>query len=207
MRLKRGDKRDENRMFKKLTLGVSALALVGLTAPALAESDTITVSVTVGTIVDLTVTDATAALSSSITTATDATADGASEVGAFKVQANDSYSLSIAPTSTWTPTNIDSALGTLVKFTGVTDTTQYMGGELFITSGGTTTDWTSSGTGAGTVGIGSNSAGTKSWTLGAIFQPQYAGDDDTDSGAGTDGFIAPAQDYTTTATVTVTASS
>ena len=194
-------------MLKKLTAGVAALAFVGMAAPAMAESGTITVSVTVGTIVDLTITDNTAGLSSSITTAADNTGSASGEVGGFQVQANNTYDVSIAPTSTWNANGLDNTLGTLVKFTGVTDTTQYMGGELFIVSGGTTTSWTNSGAGAGTVGLTSQAAGTKSWTLGAVFQPQYAGDDDNDSGAGTAGFIAPAQDYTTTATVTVSASS
>jgi|GEM_PF-4267861 len=191
-------------MFKKLTTGAAALALVGLTAPALADdtSDnegTITVSVTVDSIVVLTIDDNAAGINTISNLDSSDNTTGSSELAGFTVQANVGYDVDVS-TDTWTPTALGSS-DVHVKFETSSDSS-YMGGNIYLVNpSGTEVAWDATNGDVSSTG----SAGTDEWDLGAIFMPDYAGTS-SDSGAGTDGLIAPEGDYSATATVTVSES-
>jgi hypothetical protein len=204
-------------MFKLITAGIATLTALGLSGHAWASDDTsdnsgtITVSVTVESLVTVTIDDNSAGLTSNSLEQSNNTTDmtASAQRAAFTVRANNNYDISVTPGATWTPSSIvDSSTDKLVKFTGATTSSNYLGGELFLDndldsdSGSDLVNWSRTN---GSVSVSSQSAGTKQWGLGAIFLPEYAGD--SSSSTGVSGLIAPADTYSTTATVTVSLSS
>ena len=205
-------------MLKNLATGIATIALIGSTASVFADatsdnSGTITIQATVDPIVAVSVVDDKAGIAStaafgsatinSLTRSANTTdVSSAAQMASFRVQANVNYGVEVGAV-TWVPSSIDtSSTEKLVKFSGLTTTTNFMGGELFLVKpdGSNTVDWDTS---AGKV-ISTGLAGTDNWKLGAVFLPDYAGNNGNPNGVS--GLIAPQDDYQATVTVLVSVS-
>ena len=204
-------------MIKHLTFAAAAVALMAPgAASAASKNNTLTVSLNVQPIILLFVHDNTMAMTANDINADNLDATGKTRAAGraqFFVASNTGYDIALtAPT--WEPTaNVNQ-----VKFVGVSDSSNYIAGELFLdtdvsadapTAGNTDIQgWSSVN---GNVAFNEGTRGVRRYGVGAIFDPQTWSGNSSDDLADADlpagaASIAPPDVYSQTVTVTVTTS-
>ena len=202
-------------MFKHLTLAAAAAALLAPgAASAASKNSNLTVRLTVNPIILLFVTDNTMEMTANDINAANLDATGKTRADGraqFFVASNTGYDISLAPANTWTVGGDEK-----VRFDGVSDSNNYIAGELFLDTDVSTDAATPGNTDIvgwsnvnGNVAHNQPTRGVRRYGVGAIFDPQtWSGnsaedlaDGDLPAGAAS---IVPPDVYQSVVTVTVT---